>query len=108
MLSFSEFVFKLVKMDPFRQPITTSFICIKVFSTTFQKPDSVRFLRGDYRMGDRQSVEVLKRLAFISRTSNNIIHACNMSEFHLAGVPNVKVDANCAETNGVFEYLGCF
>jgi G:T-mismatch repair DNA endonuclease (very short patch repair protein) len=27
---------------------------------------------------------------------------------HLAGVPNVKVNGNCEDTNEVFEYLGCF
>jgi G:T-mismatch repair DNA endonuclease (very short patch repair protein) len=38
----------------------------------------------------------------------NIIHAGNGREVHLAGVPNVKVDGYCKDTNEVFEYLGCF
>jgi hypothetical protein len=58
--------------------------------------------------GDRQSVYNLQWLAYIGRTRNNIVHAGNGREVHLAGVPNVKVVGYCAETNEVFEYIGCF
>lgn len=44
----------------------------------------------------------------IPRTRNNVIHAGNGREVHLPGIPNLKVDGDCAETNEVFEYLGCF
>jgi len=108
MLCFSEFVFKLVKMDPFLQAITITSIWNKVFRTMFLKPDSVGIIpRGGYRMGGRQSVEALQWLAYIGRT-RNISHAGNGREVRLAGVPNVKVDGYCEETNEVFQYLGCF
>ena len=107
--AFRNLFFKLVKMDPFRQVITISSNCNKVFRTMFLKPDTVGIIpRAGYRMGDRQSVEALQWLAFISRKRNNITHARNGSEVHLPGVPNVKVDGFCAETREVFEYLGCF
>jgi len=32
----------------------------------------------------------------------------NGREVRLPGVPNVKIDGNCEETNEVSEYLGCF
>jgi hypothetical protein len=32
----------------------------------------------------------------------------NGREVHLEGLPNLKVDGYCAETNEVFEFLGCF
>ena len=64
--AFRNLFLKLVKMDPFLQAITISSICNKVFWTMFLKPDSVGInLRGGYRMGDRQSVEVLEWLAYI-------------------------------------------
>ena len=59
-------------------------------------------------MGDRQSVEALQWLAYMVRRRNNVTHAGNGSEVHLAGVPNVKVDGYCKDTNEVFEYPGFF
>jgi len=38
---FRNLFLKFVKMDPFRQAITMSSICNKVFRTMFLKPDSV-------------------------------------------------------------------
>jgi hypothetical protein len=52
---------KLVKMDPFREAITISSICRKVFRTMFLKRDTVGIIpRAGYRMGDKQSIEGLK------------------------------------------------
>ena len=59
-------------------------------------------------MRDRQSVEALQWLAYIGRTRNSISHAGNGRKVGLAEVPNVKFYGYCAETNEVFEYLGCF
>jgi len=107
--AFRILLLKLVKMDPFGEAITISSICNKVFRTMFLKPDTVGLIpRAGYRMGDRHSVEALQWLAYIGRTRNNITHSGNGREVHLAGVPNVKVDAYCAETREDFEYLGCF
>ena len=39
--AFRNFFLKLVKMDPFREAITISSICNKVFRTMFLKPDTV-------------------------------------------------------------------
>jgi len=39
--AFRNLFLKLVKMDPFRQAITISSICNKVFRTMFLKPDTV-------------------------------------------------------------------
>jgi len=48
--AFRNLFLKLVKMDPFRQAITISFICNKVFRTMFLKPDTVGIIpRGGYR-----------------------------------------------------------
>jgi len=75
----------------------------------FLKPDFVGIIpRGGYNMRDRQSVEAIQRLAYFGRTRNKVIHAGNGREVRLAGVPNVKVDGDCEETNEVFEYPGCF
>jgi len=41
MLCFRNLFLKLVKMDPFRQSITISSICNKVFRTMIHKPDTV-------------------------------------------------------------------
>jgi len=99
---------KLDKIDPFRQAITISSICNKVIRTKFLKADSVGIIpRGGYRLGHRQSVEAFQWLAYIGRT-RNISHAGNWREVRLAGVPNVKFDGYCEETNEVFEYLGFF
>jgi len=106
--AFRNLFLKLVIMDPFREAITISSICKKVFRTMFLKPDAVGIIpRAGCRMGERQSIEGLQWLSYIGRT-RKIINAGNGREVHLAGVHNVKVDGYCRETNEVFEYLGCF
>ena len=66
--SFRNLFLKLVKMDPFRQAITISSICNKVFRTYFLKADTVGIIpRAGYRLGDKQSIEGLKWLAYIGR-----------------------------------------
>jgi hypothetical protein len=104
MLCFSEFIFEIGQDGPFRQAITISSICNKVFRTIFLKPDTVGLIpSGGYRMGDRQSVENLQWLAYIGRTRNNVTHAGNGREFRLGRVPNLKVDGCFAQTGEVFE-----
>jgi hypothetical protein len=59
----------------------------------YLKPHTVGIIpRGGYRMGDRQSVQAHQRLAYTGRTRNNVTHAGNRREVHLAGVSNVQVD----------------
>jgi hypothetical protein len=95
--AFRNLFLKLVKMDPFREAITVSFICSKMFRTMFLKPDAVGLIpRAGYRMVDKQSIEGLKWLAYIGRDENSI-HVGNGREVHLAGVPNVKVDGYCKD-----------
>ena len=75
----------------------------------FLKQDSVGIIpKWGYRIGDRQSVEALEWLAYIGQSRDNIVQADNRRVVHLTGFPNVKVDRYVAETNDVFEYLGCF
>jgi hypothetical protein len=84
--TFRNLFLKLVKMDTFREGITISSIFSKVFRTMFLKPDTVGIiLRAGYRLGNRQSIEGLKWLAYIGR-EKYIIHAGNGREVHLAGV----------------------
>ena len=107
--AFRNLFLKLVKMDPFRQAITISSICNKVFRTMFLKPDTVGLIpRSGYRLGDRQSAEALQWLVYLGRTRDDITHAGNGREAHLARLPNLKIDGFSAKTNEVFEYLGCF
>jgi len=106
--AFRKLFSKLVKMDPFREAITISSICNKVFWTMFLKSDTVGIiLRAGYHMWYRQSIEGLQWLAYIGQNIN-IIHTDNGKEIHFTGVSNVKVDGYCQDTNEVFEYLGCF
>jgi hypothetical protein len=59
----------------------------------FLKPDTVGLIsRGDYHLGDRQSAEALRWLAYLGRTRDDITHAGNGREVHLAALPNLKVD----------------
>jgi hypothetical protein len=72
----------------------------------FLKPDTVgRIPRGGYRLGDRQSAEPLQ---WTGRTRDDITHAGNGREVHLAGLPNLKVDGFSAKTNEVFSIWGVF
>ena len=64
--------------------------------------------RAVYRMGDCQSLDALQWLAYIGRTRNIVTLAGKVRELHMPRIPNAKVDVYCAETNEVFEYLGCF
>jgi len=55
--AFTNLFLKLVKMDPFREAVTMSFICNKVFRTMILESDTVGIIpRAVYRMGDRQSI----------------------------------------------------
>ena len=101
------FFLKLVKLGPFRQSLTISSICNKVFRTIFLKPDTVGIIPRSYRMGDRQSAEDFQCLAYIGWKRDDEIHAGNGREVHLPGVPNVKVDGYSPKTQEVFEYLRC-
>jgi len=93
-MCFRNLFLNLAKMDPFRIVITISSIRNKVFRTIFLKQDSVDTIaRGGYRLGNRQSVKVLQWLAYIGRNRNIVTHA---------GIPYVKVDGYCEETNVVF------
>jgi len=50
--AFRNLFFKLVKMDAFREAITISSICNKVFRTMFLKPGAVGIIpRAGYRYG---------------------------------------------------------
>jgi len=109
MLCFSKFVFEIVKMDSLSASYHNIVHLQQVFRTMFLKMHSVGIIPGaGYCMGDRQSVEAVQWLVYIGRTRNNVVHAGNGREVHLALVPNVEVDGYCAQTNEVFEYLGCF
>ena len=52
-------------------------------------------------MGVRQSVEALQWMPYIGRACSNLTHADNGREVHLPGVPNMKIDGYCQETNEV-------
>jgi hypothetical protein len=83
--AFRNLFLKSVKMDTFRQAITISSICNKVFRTMFLKPDTVGIIpRTGYRMGYRQSVEALQWLPYTCR-KRNITHVGNAREVHLFG-----------------------
>jgi len=56
---FRNLFLKFVKMDPFREDITISSICNKLFRTMFLKPDAVGIIpRAGYRMGDLSLLKV--------------------------------------------------
>ena len=96
-------------MDPYRQALTISSICNKVFRTMFLKHDTVGIIpRGGYCMGDRQSVEAIQWLAYIGQTRDDVIHAGNGRKVHLPRVRNVKVNGYSPQTQEVFEYFGCY
>jgi hypothetical protein len=80
---------KLVNIDAFREAITISSVCNKVYRMIFLKAVGL-IPRGSHRMGDRQSTEALQWLRYMGRTKNTV-HAGVGREVHLAGVPNGKV-----------------
>jgi len=101
---FRNLFFKLVKLDPFRQTISISFICNRLFRTCILKVDTVGIIHQlCFRLGDK----VLKWLAYVGRVKN-IVLAGNVTEVHLARVPDLEVGMYCEEINIVFEYLAWF
>jgi len=106
--AFRNLFLKLLNMDHFRQSLTISSICNKVFRTMFLKPDTRYYSEWGYRMGDRQTAEAIQWLVYIGRTRDDVIHAGNWREVHLSGVPNVKVDGYSPKTQEVFDYFGCY
>jgi hypothetical protein len=91
--AFRNVFLKLVKMDPFRQALTISSICNKVFQTMFLKPETRYYPEGGYLLGDRQSIEAIQWLAYIGQTRDDVIHAGNGREVQLPRVPNVNLMA---------------
>jgi hypothetical protein len=59
-------------------------------------------------MRDRHSTDAHHCLASIAQSRSNITHDGSGQQVHLAGLPTLKFDGYCKETNDVFEYLGCF
>ena len=101
--AFRNLFLKLVKMDPFRQAITMSSICNKVFRTMFLKPDTVGIIP---RGGAGWEIASLLKLFNGWRTLVNQGTILFMPE--MGGVQHVKVYGYCQKTNEVFENLGCF
>ena len=92
-LCFSEFVFELVPYGPL---LASRYNIVHLQQGVPDHVSETRFCRyypeKIYRMGDRQSVEALERLAYIGRTRNNVNHVGNGRDVRLARVSNVKVD----------------
>jgi len=59
-------------------------------------------------MGDRQAFKAVQWLAYIGQKRNSVTHADNVTEVHLARVPNEKCDGYCAESNETLEYHRSF
>jgi hypothetical protein len=66
--AFRNLISKFVNIGQFRQAITISSICNRVFRTMFLKSDTVGVIpRGGYHTRDRQSVEALQCVADMGR-----------------------------------------
>nr|CAD7195094.1 unnamed protein product [Timema douglasi] len=74
--------------DVFRESITISSACNRLFRKLFLAPDTLAILpKGGYRCGDRQSVKAIKWLVYLQKTRPDIHiqHAFNGREIEILG-----------------------
>nr|CAD7404190.1 unnamed protein product [Timema poppensis] len=88
--------------DVFRESITISSACNRLFRKLFLAPDTLAILpKGGYRCGDRQSVKAIKWLVYLQKTRPDIHiqHAFNGREIEILGR---KVDGYCESKREIF------
>ncbi|KAB0805677.1 hypothetical protein PPYR_02647 [Photinus pyralis] len=106
-LKFRESLIKAGNVCPFSEACTIASSCNKLFRRNFLKPDTIGLIpRHGYRYRDKQSKIAIEWLIWEEKVRGiNILHAAKGKEMVLGGL---SVDGYCAETNQVFEMMGCF
>ncbi|KAK5650288.1 hypothetical protein RI129_001317 [Pyrocoelia pectoralis] len=96
------------KVDPFEESTTIASACNKVFRRLFLKENTIGLIpKGGYRRADKQSKVAIQWLRWVEHSQQlTIQHAGKAREFKTPS--GIKVDGYCAETNTVYEFLGCY
>jgi len=106
MLWFSELFLKLATMDPFRQAITISSTCNKVFRTTFSKPDSVGIFLRVYCMGIANLLIIFNCWRTLKGRVNIFMPLMGEKFIRLGSLMQMLMGT--AQRRMKSEYLGCF
>ncbi|XP_031334749.1 uncharacterized protein LOC116166444 [Photinus pyralis] len=106
-LKFRDLLIQAGNICPFSEACTIASSCNKLFRRNFLKADTIGLIpRNGYRYRDNQSKIAIEWLIWEEKVREiNILHAAKGKEIVLDGLP---VDGFCAETNQVFEMMGCF
>ena len=76
----------------------------------FLKPDTIGLIPTEgYTCNNKYSKKVIMWLLHMEQTDGVAIkHARNEREYRLCELPHFSVDCYCAETNTVYEFIGCY
>ncbi|KAK5638665.1 hypothetical protein RI129_012960 [Pyrocoelia pectoralis] len=106
-IKFRQLLIKSGNVCPYTEAYTIASSCNKLFRRNFLKADTIGLIpRQGYRYRDNQSKVAIQWLLWEEKVRKiNIVHAAKQQEIVLGGLP---VDGYCAETNQIFEMMGCF
>ena len=108
MVEFRRIFLELVGIDPL-QYVTIASVCMAAYRSQFMPINSIRIIKRF--SSDNFSAEGVNWVRFMEhKTEQKIQHVLNEGEVYLKdiGVKGKKVDGYCAETNTVYEYMGCY
>ncbi|KAK5650119.1 hypothetical protein RI129_001148 [Pyrocoelia pectoralis] len=106
-VKFRELLVASGNVCPYTEACTIASSCNKLFRRNFLKRDTIGLiLRQGYRYRDNQSKIAIEWLLWEENVRGiTILHAAKQKEITLGGR---LVDGYCAETNQIFEMMGCF
>ncbi|KAG8231307.1 hypothetical protein J437_LFUL006963 [Ladona fulva] len=105
----SEIFIATTGVDPFREDVTITSACMKVFRRNFLQPDTIAIISpGGYRLPDRQSRKALLWLTWVERERGiSIHHAGNGREARILGRKADGVHENTVYEFHGFYFHGC-
>ncbi|KAK5650120.1 hypothetical protein RI129_001149 [Pyrocoelia pectoralis] len=106
-VKFRELLVASGNVCPYTEACTIASSCNKLFRRNFLKRDTIGLIpRQGYRYRDNQSKIAIEWLLWEENVRGiTILHAAKQKEITLGGR---LVDGYCAETNQIFEMMGCF
>ena len=97
-------------IEVFLETLTIASACNKVLRKQYLKPETIGLIVPEgYSANRKYSKKALIWLLHMERTDGcHIQHARNGREYRPPDLPHYSVEAYCAETRTIYEFLGCY